>query len=62
MSAYLSLVHDRAKVAWQEKCQIGWSHQAYWLLCKPALEKFREERGDPTLYEEGEEDWIPARL
>ena len=28
--------------------------QAYWLLCKPALEKRREERADPTLYEDFE--------
>ena len=28
--------------------------QAYWLLCKPAIEKRREERGDPTMYEEFE--------
>jgi hypothetical protein len=27
---------------------------AYWTLCKPALEKVREEREDPTLYEEFE--------
>jgi len=28
--------------------------QAYWLLCKPAIEKRRAERGDPTMYEEFE--------
>ena len=28
--------------------------QAYWLLCKPAIEKRREERGDPTMYEDFE--------
>jgi len=28
--------------------------QAYWLLCKPAIEKRRTERGDPTMYEEFE--------
>jgi hypothetical protein len=28
--------------------------QTYWLLCKPALEKMREEHKDPALYEEFE--------
>ena len=28
--------------------------QAYWLLCKPAIERRRQERGDPTMYEEFE--------
>ena len=28
--------------------------QAYWLLCKPAIEKRRKERGDPTMYEDVE--------
>ncbi len=28
--------------------------QAYWLLCKPAIEKRREERGDPAMYEDVE--------
>jgi hypothetical protein len=32
----------------------GVMSQAYWLLCKPALEKRREERADPTLYEDFE--------
>ena len=30
--------------------------QAYWLLCKPAIEKRREERADPAMYEEFE--WL----
>jgi hypothetical protein len=32
----------------------GVMSQAYWLLCKPALEKPREARADPTLYEDFE--------
>ena len=28
--------------------------QAYWLLCKPAIERRRQERGDPTMYGEFE--------
>jgi hypothetical protein len=32
----------------------GWYAQAYWLLCRPAVEKAREEWQDPTLYEETE--------
>jgi hypothetical protein len=32
----------------------GTMAQAYWLLCKPAIEKRREERGDPTMYEDFE--------
>ncbi len=28
--------------------------QTYWLLCKPAIEKRRKERGDPAMYEDVE--------
>jgi hypothetical protein len=34
--------------------RFGVMAQAYWLLCKPSREKRREERSDPTMYEEFE--------
>jgi hypothetical protein len=34
------------------RINFGWYAQAYWLLCKPALQKLREEWEDPALYDE----------
>ena len=41
----------RAEPVWN---RFGAMAQAYWLVCKPTLEKRREERGDPAMYEEFE--------
>jgi hypothetical protein len=41
----------RAESVWN---RFGVMAQAYWLVCKPTLQKRREERGDPAMYEEFE--------
>ena len=41
----------RAESVWN---RFGAMAQAYWLVCKPTLQKRREERADPAMYEEFE--------
>jgi hypothetical protein len=41
----------RAEIVWN---RFGVLAQAYWLLCKPTIEKRRKERGDPAMYEDFE--------
>jgi hypothetical protein len=41
----------QAESVWQ---QLGLFVQAYWLVCKPTVEKLREEWGNPAVYEEFE--------
>jgi hypothetical protein len=34
------------------RSSFGWYAQAYWFLCKPSVEKMREEYKNPDIYEE----------